>query len=209
MKPLWRRVCGLLGGGKADPPTPQRFTIPPEFEDLWQRIEKFPIDKPGTDFPLSKRLSKEQDWNLEFTLRVIQEYRKFLFLCVVSPHMVTPSLTVDEAWHMHLIYSWNYWVDLCVGTLRRLIHHQPSEGGGTEDDKFADLYQRTLALYASYFGEPPVDIWGHRDDAATTPTGRVAMRGEEVTQDDLLGEMRGSQNKAFMAMLMTAAGTKN
>lgn len=141
---------------------PSSYTIPPEWRELWDRLAAFPIDKPGVEDPLSKRLAREQDWTHEYALRVVQEYRKFMFLCVAAGHMCTPSTLVDEAWHLHLLYTRSYWDKLCGETLGRPIHHQPSEGGETENNKYAGLYERTLDSYAGFFGEPPADIWGRR-----------------------------------------------
>lgn len=85
-----------------------------------------------------------------------------MFLCVTTGHMCTPSVHVDEAWHLHLLYTKSYWDKLCKEVLGRPIHHQPSEGGTSENTRFAGLYERTLNSYASVFGEPPADIWGKR-----------------------------------------------
>jgi hypothetical protein len=149
-----------------------RFKIPLAHAALWEKLAAFPIDDPSAQFQLSMRLAKEQEWTHDFALRVIEEYRKFLFLSMVSPEMVTPSLRVDEAWHLHLLYTRSYWQELCVKTLGRLIHHQPSTGGQQEDEKFSGLYVRTLDLYAGIFGEPPEDIWGRRQSKPNQAVGK-------------------------------------
>lgn len=132
--------------------------MPPECAAIWEKLKKFPIDDPTAHKPLSMRLAREQEWSHEHALRVVEEYRKFLFLCAVCPHMVTPSLQVDEAWHLHLLYTRSYLEELCLKTLGMLIHHMPSKGDD-EEKGFADTYVRTLQQYTKYFGEPPEDIW--------------------------------------------------
>src|SRR5262249_16884553 len=48
----------------------------------------------------------------------------------------------------------------CPEILGMPLHHQPTQGGEKERDKFHDWYARTLASYAAFFGEhAPRDIW--------------------------------------------------
>jgi hypothetical protein len=92
--------------------------------------------------------------------RVFEEYRRFAFLAVVAGHPVTPSDAVDQAWHLHLLYTRSYWEDFCPHVLQRPLHHHPTAGGPRERVKFQGWYRSTLASYRRYFGsEPPVDIW--------------------------------------------------
>jgi uncharacterized protein (TIGR04222 family) len=73
---------------------------------------------------------------------------------------VTPSDQVDQAWHLHLLYTESYWDGLCRGVLGRPLHHGPTRGGVREAAKFHDWYGRTLDSYRRLFGsEPPADIW--------------------------------------------------
>jgi hypothetical protein len=131
--------------------------------ELWQNMLDFKFDDPDAEYPLSHRLADDQGWEQLFALRVLEEYRKFMFLIMVTDHMCVPSKIVDEAWHLHLIYTRSYWYGLCKGVLGREVHHSPSKGGKAEEDKFAGLYERTLDSYEKYFGAtPPADIWGCR-----------------------------------------------
>lgn len=99
-------------------------------------------------------------WPLTFAEQVFIEYRKFLFLCAISPQPVTPSDAVDQAWHLHLSYTHSYWNDLCRNILGKDLHHNPTQGGASERNKFSDFYNYTLELYRSTFdSDPPVDIW--------------------------------------------------
>ena len=80
---------------------------------LWHRLSNFQLDEPGVTLPYSKRLAQENGWSQDFTDRVIDEYKKFLFLAKTSHRPVTPSKAVDQAWHLHLTYSRSYWDILC------------------------------------------------------------------------------------------------
>lgn len=127
---------------------------------LYQAILAFSLDEPNCSFPFSKRLATENGWTGEFTQRVILEYKRFMYLCCISPEPVTPPDAVDQAWHLHLTYTRSYWVDFCQNTLPKPIHHHPTKGGNAEAQKFDHWYTRVQQLYLHHFGQlPPEDIW--------------------------------------------------
>ncbi|MGB6167728.1 MAG: hypothetical protein WBF52_09095, partial [Geitlerinemataceae cyanobacterium] len=114
---------------------------------LYQRIQDFSIDLSDSKFPFSQRLAKENGWSAEYTQRAIAEYKKFVFLAVVAGHPVTPSEQVDRVWHLHLLYTRSYWENFCPNVLQMSLHHSPTLGGSSEQSKFYDWYDRTLASY--------------------------------------------------------------
>lgn len=127
---------------------------------LWQKIESFRLNDPETAFKFSDRLARENGWSQEFTFAVIEEYKKFIFLCCIAENGVTPSDAVDQAWHLHLTFTKSYWNDFCRDTLNKEIHHNPTKGGEQEANKFDNYYTATKQLYLSKFGcEPPTSIW--------------------------------------------------
>jgi hypothetical protein len=127
---------------------------------LWRKIEAFQVNQPGTRFTFEDRLARENRWTPEFARRVVGEYKRFLLLAMLAEHPVTPSDEVDQAWHLHMVYTRSYWEELCGGVLPRPLHHGPTRGGRAEDTKFTNLYERTLATYRAVFGqEAPADIW--------------------------------------------------
>jgi len=129
-------------------------------QSLWPAIRAFELDEPGAAFPFTARLAAEQGWSHAQAARVVAEYKRFLLLAVEAGHPVTPSEAVDQAWHLHLVYTRSYWQRLCRETLGKELHHSPTAGGGAELEKFCDWYARTLESYARLFGEaPPGDIW--------------------------------------------------
>lgn len=127
---------------------------------LWAKVEAFQIDEKGAPYPFSARLAKEQRWSSRLAMEAIEEYKRFMFLAVAAGHPVTPSHTVDEVWHLHLIYTRSYWEDLCIKTLDRVIHHEPGNGKDADSVKHQQQYDRTLESYRRFFGEPPRAIWG-------------------------------------------------
>jgi hypothetical protein len=131
-----------------------------EYQKLWEKIRRFELDEPHTTFPFSSRLARENAWEIDYTLRVMLEYKKFMFLLCISPHPLTPSDAVDQVWHLHLIYSKSYWEEFCQKTLEKTIHHNPTKGGKKEGEKFKDWYSKTLDFYVHIFEQsPPSDIW--------------------------------------------------
>lgn len=127
---------------------------------LWERLQSFGFDQVDAQFPFSRRLARDNGWSHAFAVRVIEEYRRFLFLAMSAGHPVTPSDEVDQAWHLHLVYTRSYWEDLCGGALEQSLHHGPTKGGAEEGHKFQNWYQNTLDSYERLFGErAPADIW--------------------------------------------------
>ncbi|MFT4602885.1 MAG: hypothetical protein ACI857_003072 [Arenicella sp.] len=128
--------------------------------ELWNRIKDFDLDVVGSQFTFTDRLSRENGWTLDYSVRVIDEYKRFMFLLCCTNGPLTPSDQVDQAWHLHLIYTQSYWRDFCDGVLKREIHHGPTKGGSDEKDKYSDLYQRSKDRYLEEFEtDPPEDIW--------------------------------------------------
>lgn len=127
--------------------------------DLWARLEAFEFDKGRGTAPFSVKLALGEGWSVAFTARVIEEYRRFLYLTQVSDRQVTPSQIVDAAWHMHLTFTRDYWEDLCPNVIGKAVHHQPC-AGEEEMPRYRNQYAATKALYEAEFGmEPPADIW--------------------------------------------------
>ncbi|MFL5728762.1 MAG: glycine-rich domain-containing protein [Cytophagaceae bacterium] len=129
-------------------------------ESLWRNIESFELDDPDSELTFSERLARENRWTMEYSLRCIEEYKKFIFMICIADHPLTPSDQVDQVWHLHLLYTQSYWIELCQNTLGKTIHHGPTRGGEQEQSKFTDWYAKTKELYTNFFNcTPPADIW--------------------------------------------------
>jgi hypothetical protein len=126
---------------------------------LIDRILSYEIDDPQSSFKFSDRLAQENMWTKEYSLRVIEEYKKFMYLAAKYGN-VTPSIQVDECWHLHMIYTRDYWLQFCKEVIGVPIQHGPTRGGKQEDDKYMMQYAQTLQWYEDEFGEEvPLDIW--------------------------------------------------
>jgi hypothetical protein len=106
------------------------------------------------------RLLRESGWSITTCHRVIEEYKRFLFLHRTATHRVVPSKMVDRVWHLHLLYTRSYWDELCGGILQAPLHHHPGNNLVDQHDYFWKNYEATLKSYELIFHHsPPSDIW--------------------------------------------------
>ncbi len=135
-------------------------TSGPLDDPLWARIARHPIGHSADPGAFTRRLARENMWRIAHAEAVVQEYRRFCYLACVAPGEITPSDAVDQAWHLHLCHTRDYWDRFCGEVLGRPLHHGPSDGTAGDAARFARQYAETLALYAARFGQPPpATIW--------------------------------------------------
>jgi hypothetical protein len=129
-------------------------------DSCWGRLSAMTLDELDAVLPFSKRLARENGWEASYAERVVEEYKRFLYLSVAQSGPLTPSDPVDQAWHLHLTYSEHYWNYLCKYVLGEPLHHRPTRGGASDTRKYRQCYARTLELYCESFDElPPEDVW--------------------------------------------------
>ncbi|MCI5045012.1 MAG: hypothetical protein MRY72_09970 [Aquisalinus sp.] len=127
--------------------------------ELWNKLNTLPFEQDAVPFGFAKRLARDNGWSQDFASRVIEEYRKFAYLAVVTDHEVTPSDEVDQVWHLHMTYTRHYW-GAFQEALGKPLHHGPTQGTSNDKRRFDDNYTNTLASYQREFGDvPPTDIW--------------------------------------------------
>jgi hypothetical protein len=124
------------------------------------RISSFDIDGGDAELTFAKRLARENGWTVHFSERVVDEYKRFIFLCMTAGHKCTPSDEVDQAWHLHLVYTESYWTTMCGEILKKPLHHGPTKGGVAEDDKFVDWYEKTKQIIAIFLKRSPRRTFG-------------------------------------------------
>lgn len=126
----------------------------------WVALSNYVIGPGTAALPFTERLARENGWSAAHAGRVVGEYRRFCFLASTCGHKVTPSDAVDQAWHLHLTYSRDYWQHFCPQVLGRELHHEPTEGGAGQNHLFFDQYAETLKSYETVFGHcAPIDLW--------------------------------------------------
>lgn len=127
---------------------------------VWVALSTYCIGPADAALSFATRLARENGWSAAHATRVMDEYRRFAFLAATAGHPVTPSDAVDQAWHLHLTYSRDYWERFCPEVLGRPLHHGPTAGGADEQHRFFDQYAATLKSYEAAFGETaPADLW--------------------------------------------------
>lgn len=127
---------------------------------VWVKLAPYCIGPEDATLSFADRLRRENGWTSAGTERVVEEYRRFCFLAVTAGHEVTPSDAVDQAWHLHLTYSRDYWERFCPNVLGQPLHHGPTAGGSDERARYFENYAQTLKSYEQVFGEPaPADLW--------------------------------------------------
>jgi len=147
-------------------------------KELWERIKEYKFNDlvpkstladiiellGGKNAPVrafANKIMKKHRLPRAFTFRAIEEYKKFVYLGVISDFIVTPSKYIDLIWHEHLLFSKAY-REFCNDVINYQFDHQPeliATDGQTE--LFTQQYLETLDLYRKEFGmEPPENIWG-------------------------------------------------
>jgi hypothetical protein len=129
-------------------------------DPIWVALRLHRIGPEDASLPFVARLARENGWSDSHAARVVEEYRRFCFLAVTAGHPVTPSDAVDQAWHLHLTYSRDYWETFCPKVLGRPLHHEPTSGGIEARSLYFRQYAETLKSYEQIFGESaPEDLW--------------------------------------------------
>lgn len=176
-------------------------------QELWSKISNFDLDNPEASFSFSKRLARENGWSEEYSKRVINEYKKFLYLSVISGKSgksLTPSDEVDQAWHLHMVYTHSYWQDLCRDTLGVKFHHGPTKGGKNEGEKYATQYQFTLDFYKSELGQDaPTDIW----PSVEKRFANIVYRRVNMHENFVMNKKNVKQYMTFYILLLTGVFT--
>lgn len=127
---------------------------------IWVGLSHYSIGPDDAALSFADRLARENGWSGAEAERVVGEYKRFCFLAATVDHEVTPSDAVDQAWHLHLTYTRDYWECFCPEILGRPLHHGPTAGGMAERHRYFAQYAETLKSYERVFGETaPADLW--------------------------------------------------
>jgi hypothetical protein len=147
-------------------------------KELWEKIKNYKFNnlvpksslagiiqsiggKDATVSAFAHKIMKKHRLPKAFTFKAIEEYRKFVYLGIISDFVVTPSKYIDLVWHEHILFSKAY-REFCDEVIHYQFDHQP-ELISTENqtELFTAQYLNTLDLYRKEFGmEPPEIIWG-------------------------------------------------
>ena len=129
------------------------------------------------NFPLTHIAARYQqlyDVSHADLLRHERELKRYLVLRsrLRGATLPTPRV-VDQLWQVFLLYTRDY-SQFC-DTLGGFIHHVPSDGVSTREERAEDLrrYGELLAFYEETFREtPPADVWPPVDELFSAPPER-------------------------------------
>lgn len=154
--------------------------VPPA---LWDNIkERFGGENASTK-AFAGKIARKLGWSEKFSLKAVTEYKKFVYLGVISDFAVTPSRVIDKVWHEHLLFSKAY-REFCTGVIQYNFDHNPELIPMDEQTAaFNEQYHSTLELYKREFGiEPPTAIWGiPKFDIGSVTTTRDLKKKKENT----------------------------
>lgn len=153
---------------------------------LWDHINARFGKTDGSVQAFAGKIARKHRWKNRFALRAIEEYKKFIYLGLVSDFLVTPSKVIDVVWHEHLLFSKAY-RDFCNEVIQQAFDHYPELVPVEEQtDRFNAQYQDTIELYRTEFGiEPPAAIWGHtKFDKEITDTNTIQSAKKKRNNGD-------------------------
>ena len=83
---------------------------------------------------------------------LIAEYKKFLIMSVICNFPIAPSGYVDEAWHLHMLFTKEY-IDFSKKVGKAVILHVPLINDAIEEKQnLKDFYKQTIEAYMEIFG---------------------------------------------------------
>jgi hypothetical protein len=135
-------------------------------DPLWLKLNMMNAQGMQAFAPLMTMMEQQMGVSSEMAGRVIEEYRKFLFLAMRAGHQVIPPGVVNDVWMSHMQNAQNYWENL-----GKMIAERPVAGGmdAKSMGNMGDAWAQTLKSYEAIFGtKPPMDIWG-KGPAAENP----------------------------------------
>jgi hypothetical protein len=136
--------------------------MPVSDPELWDRIQRFQMPQPAkakwwqteeSDF--ESMLVRDMELSPANAGRLVQEYRKFLYLKALDGSLLSPPADVDEVWHKHIAILNGAWGGFCQTVIGKPLEHRT--GLSRSEAKAASA--RALLLYKKEFGRPPTDIW--------------------------------------------------
>ncbi len=129
--------------------------------NLWQHVTAAFGGPDAFSKAFAAKIARKHSWNERFALKAISEYKKFVYLGVVSDFHVTPSKIIDVVWHEHILFTSAYRKFCDEVICYQFDHHPELMPVADETSRFNAQYEDTIEFYISEFGfMPPTDIWG-------------------------------------------------
>lgn len=139
-------------------------------DPLWLKLGMMNAQGVQALAPLMQMMQQQMGMQADMASRVIEEYRKFLFLAMRAGHQVVPPGIINDVWMMHMQNVQNYWEQLgqVIGETTPTSRAETRAMTG-----IGDAWTATLESYERIFGtEPPRDIWGRGPAGSDDPVSR-------------------------------------
>ena len=131
--------------------------VPP---NVWNKITELFGGEDASTKAFADKIKRKHNWSSNLALHAIHEYKKFVYLGVISNFQVTPSKIIDIVWHEHLLFTKPY-RQFCDEVIQYNFDHHPELIPlDDQTETYAEQYIKTLLLYRSEFGfDAPEKIW--------------------------------------------------
>ena len=127
-------------------------------DPLWLKLAGMNLQGAQAMAPYLQMMQKQMGWSTDMATKVIEEYRKFLFLAMRAGHQVIPPGAVNDVWMTHMQNAQSFWEQF-----GQVLNDKPAAGGfdAKAFQAASDPWKQTLESYEKIFGAaPPTDIWG-------------------------------------------------
>lgn len=130
---------------------------------MLEKYKNFILQELNLEAIVIKVIDKEEGvgWSFNYALKVCDEYRKFLVLCLQNPNIaIVPSTQIDDFWHFHILDTQKYAQD-CEQCFGYFLHHFPYFGMRDKQDErnLKSAWEQTKVLYNSEFSTMPKHLW--------------------------------------------------
>lgn len=99
---------------------------------------------------LEEKISKDNNWALELTRKIIYEYERFLFLKSTNFDLI-PSDKIEKIWKFHVLMSENYY-NYCNQKFNKIIHMDVNLLNSSMSYEKLELILKTIRIYKNVFG---------------------------------------------------------
>jgi hypothetical protein len=131
--------------------------VPP---NMWGKVQEVFGGTDASTRAFADKISRKHNCTKRYALKAVHEYKKFLYLAVISDFHVTPSKTIDKVWHEHILFTQAYRA-FCDEVIEYNLNHHPELFVlAAQTERYHAQYLDTLDLYVKEFGILPTDdVW--------------------------------------------------
>ncbi len=131
--------------------------VPP---NMWEKMVEMFGGTDASTKAFADKISRKHGFSKKYALKAVYEYKKFLYLAVISDFHVTPSKVIDIIWHDHILFTFAY-RKFCDEIVEYNLNHHPELFPTQEQTaRYHAQYLATLDLYVTEFGILPTDdVW--------------------------------------------------